>query len=127
MQKNIQLSDRIECVAKTPAFITLEDHKDNFQSSLHCRLINPSRNKLGKVSKSILENINLHLLNCCTLTNGNIPPALENGLGTSKIKRTVPLLNSILESFTHSSQKPFSIRLYCFRNSITIYPMIMLD
>ena len=60
--KNIQLSDRTECVAKTPAFITLEDHKDNFQSSLHCRLINPSRNELGKVSKSILENINLHLI-----------------------------------------------------------------
>ena len=41
--KKIQLSDRIECLAKTPAFITLKDDKDNFQSSLHCRLINPSK------------------------------------------------------------------------------------
>ena len=60
--KKIQLSDRMECLAKTPAFITLKDHKDNFQSSLHCRLINPSKNELGKVSKSILENINQHLV-----------------------------------------------------------------
>ena len=60
--KKIQLSDRIECLAKTPAFITLKDHKDNFQSSLHCRLINPSKSELGKVSKSILENINQHLV-----------------------------------------------------------------
>ena len=28
--KKIQLSDRIDCLAKTPAFITLKDHKDNF-------------------------------------------------------------------------------------------------
>ena len=60
--KKIQLSDRIECLPKTPAFITLKDHKDNFQSSLHCRLINPSKSELGKVSKSILENINQHLV-----------------------------------------------------------------
>ena len=60
--KKIPLSDRIECLAKTLAFITLKDHKDNFQSSLHCRLINPSKSKLGKVSKSILENINQHLV-----------------------------------------------------------------
>ena len=36
--------------------------KDNFQSSLHCRLINLSKSELGKVSKSILENINQHLV-----------------------------------------------------------------
>ena len=40
----------------------MKDHKDNFQSSLHCRLINPSKSELGKVSKSILENINQHLV-----------------------------------------------------------------
>ena len=59
--KKIRLSDRIECLPKTPAFITLKDHKDNFQSSLHCRLINPSKSELGKVSKSILEII-MHYL-----------------------------------------------------------------
>ena len=60
--KKIQLSDRIECLAKTPAFITLKEHKDNFQSSLHYRLINPSKSELGQVSKSILENINQNLV-----------------------------------------------------------------
>ena len=37
-------------------------HKDNFQSSLPCHLINPAKSELGKISKSILENINQHLL-----------------------------------------------------------------
>ena len=30
ISKSIQLSDRIKCFAKTPAFITLENHKDSF-------------------------------------------------------------------------------------------------
>ena len=60
--KKIQLSDRIECLAKTPAFVTLKDHKDNSQSSLPCRLINPSKSELGKISKSIFKNINQYLI-----------------------------------------------------------------
>ena len=50
-KKKTQLSDRIECLAKTLAFVTLKDHKNNFQSSLPCRLINPSKSELGKISK----------------------------------------------------------------------------
>ena len=46
--KKIQLRDRIECLARTHAFITLKDHKDSFQSSLPSRLINPSKSELGK-------------------------------------------------------------------------------
>ena len=60
--KKNKLSDRIECLARTPAFITLKDHKDNIQSSLPSRLINPSKSELGKISKSVLENTNQHLV-----------------------------------------------------------------
>ena len=48
-------------MAKTPAFITLKDHKDNFETNPKCRLINPSKSELGKVSKTILDNINKRL------------------------------------------------------------------
>ena len=61
--KNIKLGDRIESLAKTPAFITLKDHKENFRSIHPCRLINPSKSELGKVSKSILEKVNTNLVN----------------------------------------------------------------
>ena len=45
-------------MAQTPAFITLKDHKDNFDSQPKCRLINPAKSELGKVSKIILDEIN---------------------------------------------------------------------
>ena len=45
-------------MAKRDAFITIKDHKENFPSNVKCRLINPSKGELGKVSKVILDNIN---------------------------------------------------------------------
>ena len=62
MQENIansyDIDRRAECLANTPAFITLKDHKDNFQQKLPCRLINPCKSNLGAVSKTILDRIN---------------------------------------------------------------------
>ena len=54
--------ERVECLAKNPAFITLKDHKENFQANLTCNLINPSKSELRKVSKVKLEKINQALI-----------------------------------------------------------------
>ena len=59
--KNIKLEDLIKSLAKAPAFITLK-HKENFRSSHPCCLINPSKSKLGKVSKVILEKVTTNLV-----------------------------------------------------------------
>ena len=54
----VSIADRVDMMAKKNAFITLKDHKDNFDSHPKCRLINPSKSELGKVSKAILDDIN---------------------------------------------------------------------
>lgn len=51
------IADRSYCMAKKPSFITLKDHKENFESSPKCRLINPAKSELGKVSKVITEKL----------------------------------------------------------------------
>ena len=56
--KKLELDNRIEYLAKNTAFISLKDHKANFQSSLPCRLINLSKSDNGKISKSILDKFN---------------------------------------------------------------------
>ena len=56
--KKLELSDRIGHLPRNFAFITLNDRKENFSSKLLCRLINPLKSKLGKVSKQKLEKIN---------------------------------------------------------------------
>ena len=111
--KKFQLSDRIECLAKTPAFITLKDHKDNLQSSLPCRIINPSKSELGKISKSIFENINQHLIKLLSVNQWkNSASVIEWFKNIEEIKNCT-FISLISESFTHPSQKPYSIRLYC--------------
>ena len=52
-----ELDDRIDRMAPREAFVTLKDHKENFQNSTACRLINPAKSELGKISKVILEKI----------------------------------------------------------------------
>ena len=55
---SIGIGNRVDVMAKTDSFITLKDHKDNFETKPQCRLINPAKSELGKVSKVILDAIN---------------------------------------------------------------------
>ena len=55
----LKLSDQIEKLGQAPA---LKDHKENFRSKPSCWLINPSKNEIGKISKTVLEKINKELL-----------------------------------------------------------------
>ena len=56
--EQLKLDDRIEQAAEQKAFITLKDHKPNFPNNIKCRLINPAKSNLGKISKQILQKIN---------------------------------------------------------------------
>ena len=48
-------------MAQTQAFISIKDHKDDFENNTKGRLINPAKGDLGKVSKSILDRINTEI------------------------------------------------------------------
>ena len=54
---SLEMSERMNCMAKKEAFITLKDHKVNFANALPCRLINPAKPEMGKISKAILDRI----------------------------------------------------------------------
>jgi hypothetical protein len=53
--------NRMEKNGKNECFITLKDHKPNFQNHPTTRLINPSKNEIGRISKVILDDINKKL------------------------------------------------------------------
>ena len=48
---------------KQNCFITLKDHKSDFQNNPTVRLLNPAKNELGRISKTILDKINVNLRN----------------------------------------------------------------
>ena len=53
------IDDRVEKIQELQTYITEKDHKENFPHSISCRLINPSKTNIGKISKTILDKIQL--------------------------------------------------------------------
>ena len=50
----LKLDGRIEQFSQCEAFITLKDHKENFQNNTKCRLINPAKSEIGLNSKHFI-------------------------------------------------------------------------
>ena len=55
---NLEIADRVDIYKEAEPVITLKDHKDDFVARPKCRLINPAKSNVGKISKIILDNIN---------------------------------------------------------------------
>ena len=58
----LAVTDCIKRFAKTPAYITLKNHKENFDASTPFRLTNPCKSQIRKVSKRLLKGLNNDLL-----------------------------------------------------------------
>ena len=56
--RDLDLDDRINITANKEAFITLKDHKLHFLTAPKCRLINPMKSEIEKISKQILDRVN---------------------------------------------------------------------
>ena len=53
----LEIDDRVYSTSKREAFLTLKDHKPNYINNPTFRLLNPTKQELGKVSKQKLEKI----------------------------------------------------------------------
>ena len=55
---NLKLSGRVQQYSEKCGFITFKDHKPNFRNKIKCRLINPAKTEIGKISSEILKRVN---------------------------------------------------------------------
>ena len=53
----LEIDDRCFKTAPVEAYVTVKDHKPNWQNALPARLINGTKQNLGRASKKILEKI----------------------------------------------------------------------
>ena len=58
----LNIEDREEKIAQRNAFITVKDHKPQFPNDIKCRLINPTKSNIGKISKQLLDLINATIM-----------------------------------------------------------------
>ena len=61
--KDKTISNRILVNDHDKFFISLKDHKPNFTNNPKTRVINPAKNKIGRLSKSVLDKTNSKLRN----------------------------------------------------------------
>ena len=61
LTESLELENRIYPFSERDAFVTIKDHKDNYQDNTKCTLINPAKTDMGKVSKKILARIVMKL------------------------------------------------------------------
>ena len=86
------------------AFVTLKDHKANFQNNPKVRLLNPTKCQIGKISKKLLERIVKQLRSKLKLNQWqNTDAVIEwfKGLSDKKRKRFIQFdLESFYPSIT---------------------------
>ena len=56
--EKLKIDERVEKIKCSKAFITLKDHKQNYQNQPQCRLINPAKSEIGVISQNILKKMN---------------------------------------------------------------------
>ncbi|MCP3850980.1 MAG: hypothetical protein GY694_12190, partial [Gammaproteobacteria bacterium] len=56
--EKLDISKRVQKIPRKSAFITIKDHKPDFINNTKCRLINPMKSEIGKISKQKLQEIN---------------------------------------------------------------------
>ena len=86
-------------MAKKDAFITLKDHKANFKNTPSCRLINPMKSDIGKVSKKILDHINTTIVQKCSFNQWKSTKSVINWFNNIKSKQHSHFICFDIEEF----------------------------
>eukprot|EP00794_Sanderia_malayensis_P007476 gene7476-biopygen6026 len=101
----LNLQDRTERMAERNAFITLKDHKDNFDNNPTCRLINPAKSEIGRISKQILEKINTTIRTATALNQWKNTLSVINWFKKVENKQQHTFIIFDIESFYPSISK----------------------
>ena len=89
--KDLNLDERIEQYNQNQSFITLKDHKENFQNNPKFRLINPAKSEIGIVSKHYIDQINKSIRKKLNVNQWRNTQAVISDLKISKAKTAVLL------------------------------------
>ena len=84
----LDIADRVHETSKQDCFLSLKDHKPNFQNNPKCRLINPTKTNLGRVSKQKLQRIVENVKKKKNAYNGKTRAQSLGGSKTFQIQTT---------------------------------------
>ena len=108
------IADRMDAMTRREAFITLKDHKENFENGLPCRLINPAKSEMGRVSKRVLDSINSKLKGRLNVTLWNNSAAVIDWFRSIEMKETCTFMSFDIVEFYPSISEDLLHRAILF-------------
>ena len=107
--ENLDISDRVQRIPPKQAFITIKDHKENFKNNTKCRLINPMKSEIGKISKQKLQIITRSIRRKLQLNQWINTDDVLNWFDSLENKSRLSFINfDIVEFYPSISEKLFS-------------------
>lgn len=117
--QKLTLEDRIEVMQEDEAYITIKDHKDEFPNKITCRLINPSKSSIGRISKHILDKINSQILLSKKLNQWKDTSDVIEWYKAIDDKQNSSFIQFDIESFYPSIKKELFDNAILFAKTIT--------
>ena len=121
LTEQLQISDRVEKITHKNAYITLKDHKPDFDTRTKCRLINPTKSNIGKISKQMIEKINQEIIQKTNLRQlKNTDSAIKWFEGTKSKTRLQFIQIDIVDYYPSVSRELFDRAVQFARNFVDI-------
>ena len=105
---------------KQNCFITLKDHKPNFQNNPTVRLLNPVKNELGQISKTILDKIYVNIRNSLHLNQKKNTQEVIDQFKAIDIKHQYKFIVFDIKDFYPSVSKELLTDALIFAETIII-------
>ena len=90
----LSVSNRVDRLERNEVYLTIKDHKQNFQTNPSFRPIRPTKINIGKICKTMLDQINRKIMSTIHVNQLNNSSSIIKWFKTYKVKLTVHLLYS---------------------------------
>ena len=127
LASDLELSERIEVIAHKDAYVTLKDHKPNFENNQKCRLINPAKSNMGRISKIELQNINAQIRLITGLKQWRSTSSVLEWFKGLEDKRTLEFFQFDIVSFYPSITEKLFDDAIAFARTIVQIPQNIVD
>ena len=120
--EKLSIADRVPMLEETEAYITIKDHKSKFPNKILCRLINPSKSYIGKISKVILDRINEKIISLVTINQWKNTSAVLKWYSKIPRKTECSFIQFDIESFYPSITRGLMNKAIEFAKTIADIP-----
>ena len=128
--ENLPVADRIDKLQEKEAYITIKDHEDDFPNRIPCRLINPCKSSIDKISKAILDRINTAVRNHSKVNQWKDTSTVIDWFKNIPDKKSCYFMEFDIENFYPSiSEKLFNEAIQYAKNIVEIpdHDMIIIN